>query len=232
MSDITLNRRSMIGATVASAAALPMLAQALTPAPAIKPAMLNVKPLPFDPKSIPGLSEKLLTLHHDINYGATVKKLSAIAGEFGKLDLATVPGFMINGLKREELIAQNSIFLHELYFDCLGPANKPGAKLSAAIEHSFGSMDRWRSEFVAMGKALGGGSGWVVLNRMENGRLVNQWAGDHSQSFAGGTPLLAMDMYEHAYALDYGPMVARYVDAYMAALNWTTADARFAKLAG
>jgi superoxide dismutase, Fe-Mn family len=234
MSSLIMNRRAMIGATVATAAALPAIAQAQVTTAAKPPALPGyaVKPLPFDPKSIPGLSEKLLTSHHDINYGSTVKKLASIASEYAKLDLATAPGFLINGLKREELIAQNSMFLHELYFSNLGTPNQPGAKLGAAIERSFGSMADWRTEFAAMGKALGGGSGWVVLNRMEDGRLINQWASDHAMSFAAGTPLLAMDMYEHAYAIDYGAKVATYVDACMAALNWTVADARFAKLGG
>jgi superoxide dismutase, Fe-Mn family len=229
MSESMLNRRAMMGATLSAAAVLPTLAasaQAAVPAPSFTPL-----PLPFDPKSITGLSEKLLTSHHDNNYASAVKRLGAVQGEFAKLDLATAPNFMVNGLKREELIAQNSMVLHEIYFSCLGAANQPGAKLAAAIERSFGSVDKWRAEYVAMGKALGGGSGWVVLNWMERDqRLVNQWAADHSMAFAGGTPVLVLDMYEHAYAMDYGSKAGAYVDAYMGALNWTQADARFAKL--
>jgi superoxide dismutase, Fe-Mn family len=227
-----LSRRTIIGATLTVAAALPVLASAqpassiLIPQPVFTP-----KPLPFDPKTITGLSEKLLTSHHGNNYTSAVKRIGAIQSEFSKLDLATAPNFAVNGLKREELFAQNSMVLHEIYFSCLGAANRPGAKLAAAIERSFGSMDRWRTEYVAMGKALGGGSGWVVLNWMDRDqRLVNQWAADHSMAFAGGTPVLVLDMYEHAYAMDYGSKAGAYVDAYMAALNWTQADARFAKL--
>jgi superoxide dismutase, Fe-Mn family len=224
-----VNRRTLITASVTAAAVLPTLATAQTvsiPAPAFTP-----KPLPFDPKAIIGLSEKLLTSHHDNNYVSAVKRLGSIQGEFAKLDLATAPNFIVNGLKREELIAQNSMFLHEIYFGCLGSANRPGTKLATAIEKSFGSMDKWRAEYVAMGKALGGGSGWVVLNWMERDqRLVNQWANDHTMAFAGGTPVLVLDMFEHAYAMDFGSKAAAYVDAYMGALNWTQADARFARL--
>jgi superoxide dismutase, Fe-Mn family len=227
-----LNRRAMIGATLTAAAVIPTMAGAqIAATPAV--AGYAPKPLPFDPKMIIGLSEKLLTSHHDNNYVGAVKRLGGIASEFAKIDLATAPGFLVNGLKREELIAQNSMFLHEIYFGCLGAANQPGAKLAGAIEKSFGSMDKWRAEYVAMGKALGGGSGWVVLNWMErDGRLINQWANDHTMAFAGGTPILVLDMFEHAYAMDFGSKAGAYVDAYMGALNWNLADARFAKLAG
>lgn len=227
MSEISLDRRELLGVTLGAAALAPGLAmaQAVTPAPGYTP-----KPLPFDPKVITGLSEKLLTSHHDNNYVSAVKRLGSIQGEFAKLDLASAPNFIVNGLKREELIAQNSMFLHELYFSCLGAPTAPGTKLAGQIEHDFGSMDKWKIEFSAMGKALGGGSGWVVLNWMErDGKLVNQWANDHTMAFAGGTPLLVLDMFEHAYAIDYGSKAGAYVDAYMATTNWATADSRFAR---
>lgn len=230
MTDFSLDRREMLGVTLGAAALAPGLAvaQATAPAPAYTP-----KPLPFDPKTITGLSEKMLTSHHDNNYVSAVKRLGSIQGEFAKLDLASAPNFIVNGLKREELVAQNSMFLHEVYFSCLGAPSAPGAKLAAQIEHDFGSMDKWKLEFSAMGKALGGGSGWVVLNWMErDGKLVNQWANDHSMAFAGGTPVLVLDMFEHAYAIDYGSKAGAYVDAYMATTNWATADKRFAKASG
>jgi Fe-Mn family superoxide dismutase len=227
VTDFSLDRREMLGVTLGAAALAPGLAaaQAAAPAPAYVP-----KPLPFDPKAITGLSEKLLTSHHDNNYVGAVKRLGSIQAEFAKLDLATAAPFLVNGLKREELIAQNSMFLHELYFSCLGAPEAPGAKLAAQIEHDFGSMDKWKLEFSMMGKALGGGSGWVVLNWMErDGKLANQWANDHTMAFAGGTPLLVLDMFEHAYAMDYGSKAGAYVDAYMATTNWAVADKRFAK---
>jgi superoxide dismutase len=77
--------------------------------------------------------------------------------------------------------------------------------LKTAIERDFGSLERWQAEFTAMGKALGGGSGWVLLTYSpRDGRLVNQWASDHAHTLAGGTPVLALDMYEHSYHMDYG----------------------------
>ena len=193
-------------------------------------ARFNPRPLPFDPATIAGLSAKLLTSHHDVNYIGAVKRIDTIRGQFAALDVGTAPGFQINGLKREELIAWNSMILHELYFAGLGVPKRPDATLSAAIERDFGSQARWAAEFSAMGKALGGGSGWVLLQWSEHDqRLVNQWAADHTMTLAGGVPLLALDMYEHAYAIDYGPKAADYVDTMMRAFDWRNASSRFAR---
>jgi Fe-Mn family superoxide dismutase len=222
---MSIDRRTLMAAGLMAGAAATMPLAAQAPAPGFAP-----RPLPFDPGSIAGLSAKLLTSHHDNNYLGAVKRLGAIRQDIAALDMATAPGFQLNGLKREELIAWNSMILHELYFAGLGRGNRPGAALSAAIERDFGSHARWATEFAAMGKALGGGSGWVLLTwSSRDGRLVNQWAADHSMTLAGGTPLLALDMYEHAYAIDYGAKAGAYVDAFMAATDWTNADRLFAQ---
>lgn len=189
-------------------------------------------PLPFDPKTIPGFSERILVSHHDNNYVGAVNRLGAIETEMAKLDIATAPGFMINGLKREELLAMNSMILHEAYFNSLGAGGtKPGALLGGQIEKDFGSEKAWRDQFVAMGKALGGGSGWVLLSWSQRaGRLVNQWAADHTMTVADGQVLVALDMYEHAYHIDFGAKAAAYVDAFMVALSWSNADRVMAKI--
>ena len=155
------------------------------------------------------------------NYGGAVKRLNAITSQLASLDFATAPVFVINGLKREELIATNSMILHELYFDGLGADGEPDRPLNEALVRDFGSVERWRAEFVAMGKAMGGGSGWVLLTYSHRDRrLANQWAADHTHSLAGGSPILALDMYEHSYQLDYGASAERYVDAFMDNINW------------
>lgn len=231
MTSSTLDRRQMFAAATAVAAALgaaPSAGLAQT-----APATFAPLPLPFDPKAIAGLSEKLLISHHDNNYVGAVKRLGAIEAQLAGMDPTTVPGFVINGLKREELIAWNSMILHELYFAGLGAGGRPGARLAAAIEKDFGSDTRWRAEFAGMGKALGGGSGWVLLTwSHRDNRLVNTWAADHTMTLAGGTPILALDMYEHAYHMDYGAKAGAYVDAFMATTNWAHADKAFEKAAG
>ena len=182
----------------------------------------QMKSLGCDPSRLNGLSERLIVSHYENNYGGAVKRLNAICDQLAGLDPASAPVFVINGLKREQLIAMNSMILHELYFDGLGAGGDPGAALSDAIKRDFGSFERWRSEFVAMGKALGGGSGWVLLTYIHrDGALVNQWAADHTHAVAGATPIFALDMYEHSYHMDYGAKAAAYVDAFMENIKWT-----------
>jgi len=225
MHEPILDRRLLLGGLALAGAATAASASAQSAPPAGGPA---IKPLPFDPKAVPGLSEKLLVSHHDNNYAGAVKRLGAIRAAFGKLDPGAAPVFEINGLKREELIAWNSMILHEVYFAGFGPAEKPSAALAQAVERDFGSLDRWAAEFAAMGKALGGGSGWVLLTwSPHDGRLANTWASDHTQTLAGGAPLLALDMYEHAYHMDYGAKAGDYVNAFMKAVSWKNANDAF-----
>jgi Fe-Mn family superoxide dismutase len=185
----------------------------------------RIHDLPFDAASLKGLSEKLLRSHHQNNYGGAVKRLNAIRAQLRELPFAAAPGFQLNGLKREELIATNSVLLHELYFDCLSGDGQPMTPAMAlALQANFGSVERWREEFVAMGKALGGGAGWVLLTWSPRDRkLVNQWASDHCHTLAGATPILALDMYEHSYHIDFGAKAAGYVETFMQAIRWGNA---------
>ena len=190
---------------------------------------LQTLPLPYAPGAIPGLSERLLASHHQNNYGGAVKRLNAIRAQLAAASFSTTPGYQLNGLKREELIAANSLLLHELYFASLGgdgQTMEPAMRL--ALDANFGGLERWREQFGACAKALGGGSGWMLLvfNPRE-GTLINQWAADHTHALAGATPLLALDMYEHAYHLDYGAMAGAYVDACLAAIDWAGVYARY-----
>ena len=120
------------------------------------------------------------------------------------------------------------MILHELFFASLGAESEPDATLRDALARDFGSLERWRAEFAAMGKALGGGSGWVLLTwSRRDGKLVNQWAPDHTHTLAGGEPILALDMFEHAYHVDYGAKAAAYVEAFMHAIDWPNVRRRF-----
>jgi superoxide dismutase, Fe-Mn family len=189
----------------------------------------RLQDLPFDPAGLNRLSPALINSHHQNNYGGAVKRLNAIRKDLAAMPFATASGFQLNGLKREELIATNSMQLHELYFASLGGDGvtlEPAAKLM--LEASFGSVERWREEFTAMGKALGGGSGWVLLVfQPREGTLVNQWAADHAHALAGGVPILALDMYEHAYHMDFGAAAGAYVDAFMGNIDWAAVYGRY-----
>jgi len=179
------------------------------------------KPMPFNPSRIEGMSEKILVSHYENNYVGAVKRLNAIDAQLANIDWSTAPNFLINGLKREQLVAANSMILHEHFFDGIGGDGQPSGALAEAIKRDFGSVDRWRAEFAAMGKAEGGGSGWVILAYLaRDKRLINTWAADHTTTLAGGRPVLVLDMYEHAYHMDYGAKAGVYVDAYMQAIRW------------
>jgi Fe-Mn family superoxide dismutase len=226
---IVQNRRDFIG--IAAGVALATGATGALAQGAPPKTEYAVKKLPFDPARIKGLSEKLLVSHYENNYSGAVKRLNAITAQLASLDMASAPVFVVNGLKREELIATNSMILHELYFAGLGSdESQPGDALAEALTRDFGSIDRWRAEFIAMGKAEGGGSGWVLLNwDPRNKRLVNAWAADHTTTLAGGQPILALDMYEHAYQMDYGAKAGDYVEAFMRAIHWTNPNILFAQ---
>jgi Fe-Mn family superoxide dismutase len=185
--------------------------------------------LPFDATTLRGLSAELVRSHHGNNYSGAVKRLNAIRGQLRDTSFTSAPSFQLNGLKREELMATNSMLLHELYFACLkGDAEPMVPAMALALSANFGSVERWRDEFVAMGKALGGGSGWVLLTfQPREGTLVNQWAADHTHALAGGVPVLALDMYEHSYHMDYGAAAGKYVDAFMDNIHWAEVYERY-----
>jgi Fe-Mn family superoxide dismutase len=233
-----VERRTFLRTTAGSAVAFAALTvQAVQAQPSGSPAAsrstpmsYTTRPLPFDPQKINGRSERILVSHYENNYGGAVKRLNSIVDQLATLDYDEAPGFLINGLKREELIATNSMILQEFYFAGLGDQNQPGASLTDAIAHDFGSVEHWHSEFVAMGKAQGSGSGWVILTyRARDKRLVNAWAADHTTTLAGGEPILVLDMYEHAYQMDFGARAADYVTTVMSAINWSNADRLYAQ---
>jgi superoxide dismutase, Fe-Mn family len=192
-----------------------------------------IKPLGCDPVRVKGMSERLIVSHYENNYCGAVKRLNLIEERLADLDYESAAGYLLNGLKREQLIAMNSMILHELFFDGLGDQNEPALGLRAAIVRDFSSYERWLAEFTALGKALAGGSGWVLLSwSPRDGKLVNQWASDHCHTIAGGTPIVALDMYEHSYHIDFGAKAGSYVDAFIGALRWDKAERLFGEISG
>jgi len=179
-----------------------------------------IAPLPFDPTRLKGLSEKLLRSHHENNYGGAVKNLNKVEEELARVTKDT-PAFLAGGLKERELVFNNSMVLHELYFGNLGGDGKPGSAIQAALSRAFGSLARWEELFRLTGMSLAGGSGWVVLDyNFQSRQLRTHWSGNHSQTAASSQPLLVMDMYEHAYQMDYGAAAPKYIDAFFANINW------------
>ena len=188
----------------------------------------HLTPIPCRPWLLNSLSLRLIESHYENNYGGALRRLNAITEQLEKLDFAATPAHVLNGLKREELVALNSTLLHELYFASMGGDGRMSEPMKAVLARDFGSADRWRSEFVAMGQALSGGSGWVVLTYSpRDGRLINQYASEHSQSIAGGIPILALDMYEHAYHMDFGANAKAYVESFMRNVDYDALHARY-----
>jgi superoxide dismutase, Fe-Mn family len=186
----------------------------------------RVQPLSFNPEKINGLSAKLITSHHDEHYAAALNRLNALSEQLAKLDFVETPASTISDLKREEHGLYNSTILHELYFESIGEAaTQPSGVFAQALARDFGGLDRWKAEFSATGKALDGGSGWVILAYApRDKRLFNHWCADDSMAPAGGVPLLALDMDKHAYAADYGAEVGKYVNSFMPTIRWTTPE--------
>ncbi len=191
----------------------------------------ELKPLPFDPAKLNGLSEKLLKSHWENNYGGSVKALNTVKQRLKTyLDDTNIPSFMYNDLKREHLLRTGSVILHDLYFGNLGSTEKADTTVNKFLAEAFGSSDTWEKEFKRMGAGLGGGSGWVVLGfNLHTGLLENYWQWDHAHAPTATLPILVMDMYEHSYQLDFGAEAAAYIDAFMRNIHWQTVATRLEK---
>jgi Fe-Mn family superoxide dismutase len=115
-------------------------------------------------------------------------------------------------------------------FTGMGSGSKMPQPIAGAIEQQFGSLANWKREFVALARALAGGSGWLVLSYCRHdGGLYNQLAFDHSQALADAVPLLALDMYEHAYQQEFGANAQAYIDAFMRNVDWAAVNRRLSQ---
>lgn len=187
-----------------------------------------IAPLFCRPWTLNAISPRLIESHYEHNYGETVRRLNALSEEIDRADAAELTGEAIQRLKRDELSLLNSSLLHELYFASLGGDGRVVPEpVAQALSDSFGSVDRWRTQFTRLAESLAGGSGWVLLNYVpRDKRLVNQISRDHEQCIAGAIPILALDMYEHAYQLDFGTNATAYVAAFMRNIDWAAVQAR------
>lgn len=117
--------------------------------------------------------------------------------------------------------------LHELYFGNLGGRGRPDGPAASLIQAEYGSLEAWERDLRQTALSLGGGSGWVVVAYDRTRRsLHNWWAWDHAHQVSGGEPVLVLDVYEHAYHMDYGAAVKPYLDAFLANLDWDEVNRR------
>jgi superoxide dismutase, Fe-Mn family len=232
-----LSRRTVVatlGLGAAAMASSDTLAQTAAAAPPPVPAFAGghqPKPLRFDPAKLDGLSERLIKSHWENNYIGSVKTLNMIEGRLAAaLADPDLPPVVYGGLKREELHRTGSIILHEIYFEGLGGNGQSGGSIKDALTTAFGSFESWEADFRRTGMSLAGGSGWTVLTyNLHTRSLHNHWAWDHMHGAIAGVPLLALDMYEHSFHMDYGTAAAKYVDAFFRNIDWEIVDRRYAQ---
>jgi Fe-Mn family superoxide dismutase len=188
----------------------------------------RIAPLFCRPWTLNGISPQLIESHYEHHYGTAVQRLNAIAREIEALESGAAPD-AIHRLKRDELELLNSTLLHELYFASLGGDGRAVPPfMDAALTRDFASVDRWRQQFTALAAALAGGSGWVLLSYLpRDAQLINQPASEHGQTVAGAVPILALDMYEHAYQSEFGSNATAYVAAFMRNIDWAAVQARY-----
>lgn len=177
---------------------------------------------------MPGFSEALLKNHFTLYQGYvtnTNKVLDALAAMAAEGKAAT-PEFA--ELKRRLGWEWNGMRLHELYFENLGgkAGLNPAGRLAGMLKEQFGGVEAWEKEFRATGAMRG--IGWVVLYEDQaSGRLMNFWVNEHDVGHpAGCRPLLVMDVFEHAFMLDYGLKRADYIEAFFKNVDWKAVEAR------
>ena len=194
--------------------------------------MTEPKPLKYS--ELPGLSARQLAEHHDVLYVGYCKKIDQIRDEIKSADLtkANATWDAFREMKLEEGFAANGVILHERYFDNLSPAPaKPSVTLSAWLAEDFGSPEKWAEEFAAVAMSA---RGWAVLALdLADGKLRNYLADMHNQGGVWGcVPLIVMDVYEHAYFLDYATARKKYLETVMPLVDWAPANMMAEKLTG
>ena len=193
-------------------------------------AMQKYEEQKFSLNNLRGLSEKQTTEHLKL-YSGYVKNTNSLLEKIEALKNSPTPdNYVIAELRRRLGFEFNGMRLHEYYFDCLGPSTMIGAggsRLKAMLELQFGSFDNWATEFKTAG--LMRGIGWVILYYDPTIKVLhNTWITDHEVGHLAGLPIiLAMDVWEHAYLLDYLPSQRKeYIEAFFGNLNWQKVDAR------
>ncbi len=196
----------------------------------LHPEVLIPRTLNFNPKNLDGISEKMIISHHTNNYTGAIKRALLIEESISKLTGVSNP-YEYGSLKREQMVALNSMILHEYYFDNLGASGSMSTHLMQALTHAFGSVSTWENEFKKSALSLGGGSGWILLvynDRLK--RVENVWAWDHMHGLWDSHILLALDMYEHSYQMDFGANAKGYVETFFKNINWNVVNDRMKRI--
>jgi Fe-Mn family superoxide dismutase len=191
-------------------------------------------PREFDLSGLKGISDETLEMHFKLyeGYVKETNRLSELVAGFlrdGKVDQEEMPAY--SELVRRRGFEHNGMVLHELYFDnmCRGGSADPAraSPFRRAVEASFGTWNTWKADFVSVGKMRG--VGWAIsFQDPGSGHLSNHWISLHEiGAVAGFRPILVMDVWEHAFLLDYKPSErAKYIDAFFSNIDWTAVEGR------
>ncbi|MFI5029571.1 MAG: Fe-Mn family superoxide dismutase [Reyranellales bacterium] len=194
----------------------------------------QIAPIAVRASLLSGLSEQMVVGHYENHYGKAVRALNDVGRELAALHGAATPN-RLGRLKQEELSLLGSVALHELYFANLGGYRRAGPNsglgrpdwhevpedFTQEIAADFSGADAWRREFTAMAQSLASGSGWVMLTYSRRHRqFSNQISTDHTQAAVDAAPVLVLDMYEHAYQMDFGANASAYIDTFFRNINW------------
>ena len=195
-------------------------------------------PTEYQPKEytslfgMPGFSDALLKMHF-LLYEGYVKNTNLLLSQIRELESQEQAlDYAYGALKRRFTWEYNGMRLHELYFENLGKQDSldKSTSLYQKIVADFGSYEVWKSSFIATGMIRG--IGWVILYRdASTGRLLNIWINEHDLGhLAGGTPLLVMDVFEHAYITQYGLDRKKYIHAFFDNIHWQKAVERYKEI--
>ena len=192
----------------------------------------------FNLSGLQGISDKTLEMHFKLyeGYVKETNNLNEKIAEFikdAKVDQEEMPAY--SELTRRLGFEYNGMVLHEYYFDNLKSGGGPGdpaktTQFARAADSGFGSYEIWKADFVGIGKMRG--VGWAICyQNPANGRISNHWITLHETgNIAGFDPILVMDVWEHAYLLDYKPAERpKYIEAFFANIDWATVEKRLRK---
>ncbi|MDP2659813.1 MAG: superoxide dismutase [Dehalococcoidia bacterium] len=178
-----------------------------------------------------GISRRQIDEHYDVLYKGYVNKLNEIEAKIPASDMAEANATysLIRELKKEEVFATDAIRLHELYFENLGGDGRGcSGQILDLIKEDFGSHEKWEAELKALGVAS---RGWVVLAfDWADHKLHNYITDIHSEGVWNASALLILDVYEHAYFIDYGAARKKYLDAFVKNINWAAVNSRIERL--
>lgn len=175
-------------------------------------------------KDLEGISLRTLQEHFKL-YEGYVKKTNEIQKKVSEADRSEANGVYsyIGELKRQETFAVNGMKLHEVYFGHLGGDGKSSGELAKMIERDFDSLEKWKEEMIATGLSA---RGWAILAFDFQDNRLHVYGADAQNIGAvwGALPLIAVDVYEHAYFIDYGTDRKEYVNAFFHNLDWSFAN--------